>query len=85
MSKQARQYTIRNVPASVDRALRRKATERRMSLNSLLLHALESEAGVAGVLPEHHDLDVFFGSWIADVKIDRALAEQRKIQPGEWD
>jgi hypothetical protein len=27
----------------------------------------------------YKDLDSFFGSWIADLKTDQALAEQRKV------
>lgn len=81
----ARKYTIRNVPTSVDRALRSKAAGRRTSLNSLVLQALETAAGIAGDLAEHHDLDVFFGSWVADPNVDCALAEQRTIEPGEWE
>lgn len=85
MSQKARQYTIRSVPPSVDRALRRKAAARKVSLNTLLLHALQAEAGVAAEPREHHDLDSFFGSWIADPKVDRALAEQRRIDPRDWE
>ena len=44
MTSKARQYTIRNVPPRVDRALRSKAAERGLSLNALVLAALEAEA-----------------------------------------
>ena len=80
----ASQYTIRNVPPSVDRALRRRAAAARVSLNTLLLRALEAEAGVTHVR-ERHDLDSFFGSWIADPRVDRALAEVRRVEPGDWE
>jgi hypothetical protein len=85
MPTKARQYTIRNVPASVDRALRRKAAERKTSLNAVLLRALEAEAGVAAEPQEQHDLDAFFGSWIADAEVDKALAEQRHVARGDWE
>ncbi len=81
----AAQYTIRNVPMSVDRALRRKAAEHKVSLNAVVLRALEAEAGVGPTPREHHDLDSFFGTWIADRKVDRALAEQRRVDPADWD
>jgi hypothetical protein len=32
----------------------------------------------------HRDLDSFFASWTTDSKIDRALADQRKIDPKLW-
>lgn len=84
MTLKARQYTIRNVPPRVDRALRSKAAERGLSLNALVLAALEAEAGVAAPSRLHHDLDDLFGSWVPDPAVDRALLEQRRIEPGDW-
>lgn len=45
MAKNARQYTIRNVPASVDRALRQRAKELGLSFNRVALEALAAGAG----------------------------------------
>lgn len=80
----ATQYTIRNVPPSVDRALRRRAAAAKVSLNTLLLRALEAEAGVSPTR-ERHDLDGFFGSWIADPRVERALVDIRNVEPGDWE
>jgi len=85
MGAKAKQYTIRNVPSSVDRALRRKAADRKVSLNTLVLRVLEAEAGVTGEPREQHDLDVFFGTWVADAAVDRALAEQRRVDRRDWE
>ncbi len=79
----ATQYTIRNVPASVDRALRRRAEAAKVSLNTVVLRALEAEAGVAGTR-ERHDLDSFFGSWVADARVNRALEEVRRVDDQDW-
>jgi hypothetical protein len=84
MPSKARQYTVRNVPASLDRALRRKATERRISLNTLVLQALAAEAGVRPEPRRHRDLDGFFGSWIEDPAVDAALADQRQVDAADW-
>jgi hypothetical protein len=81
----SRQYTIRNVPSSVDRALRRRAAHQRVSLNAVLLSALESAAGVGPQPHEHHDLDEFFGTWRRDSKVDLALADARTVDPADWD
>ena len=81
----AKQYTIRNVSKAVDRALRKKASERRTSLNSVLLGALEKEAGVDAQPTEHSDLDFLIGSWIVDPETDRALDEQRKVDKRDWE
>lgn len=84
MTSKAHQYTIRNVPSRVDRALRTKAARKGMSLNALVLAALEAEAGVATPPRLHHDLDDLFGSWVPDRAVDRALEEQRRVEPGDW-
>lgn len=81
----AKQYTVRNVPMSVDKALRRKAAERDISLNALLLHALEVAAGVGPQPREQHDLDEFFGTWLQDSSVDRALVDVRRIDAADWD
>lgn len=84
MAQKAKQYTIRDVPPSVDRALRRIAAQQNISLNKLVLRALEAEAGLTAEPRERHDLDSFFGSWVDDPKVDRALAEQRRLDPRDW-
>lgn len=84
MSAKAHQYTIRNVPPRVHRALRKKAAERGVSLNTLLVQALEAEAGERGEARTYDDLDDLFGSWVHDKAVDRALAEQRQIDPKDW-
>ena len=77
------QYTIRRVPPSVDRALREKARRIGRSLNEVAVRALAEGAGQAANVV-YADLDGFFGSWIADPEVDRALAEQRRIDKGLW-
>ena len=84
MPLKAKQYTIRNVPLSVDRALRRKAALGKTSLNKLVLAALESAAGTSPIPREFHDLDKFFGTWVSDTKVDHALADVRQVDPLDW-
>ena len=84
MVEKATQYTIRSVPVRVDRALRRKAQDRGVSLNRLALEALEAEAGVSATPRQNHDLDRFRGSWVKDARVDRALADQRRMDPRDW-
>lgn len=55
-----------------------------MSLNTLLVQALEAEAGERGEARTYDDLDDLFGSWVHDKAVDRALAEQRQIDPKDW-
>ena len=79
------QYTVRDVPAHVDRALRRRATDEGKSLNQLLRDALTKEAG--GEVPSpmvHDDLDALAGTWDEYPEFDRALAEQDRVDPAMW-
>jgi hypothetical protein len=78
------QYTIRNVPGVVDRALRRRAARQARSLNEVAVEALARGAGVEHEASEHHDVDFLFGSWVEDRAVDRALADQRAIDPELW-
>ena len=84
MKAQAHQYTIRNVPPRLDRALRTKAVTRGVSLNTLMVQALEAEAGLGGEPRTYDDLDDLFGTWVHDKAVDRALAAQRRVDPRDW-
>ncbi len=84
MSPKAHQYTIRNVPPRVHRALAKKAAERGVSLNLLVVQALEAEAGLRPEVKVWTDLDDLFGSWVHDPAVDRALAGQRQVDPKDW-
>ena len=79
------QYTVRNVPSAVDRALRRRARNERKSLNQVLLEALAAAAG-AGQAPElvFHDLDHLSGKWVEDPGFDEAIAAQDEVDVGAW-
>ncbi len=84
MASRQHQYTIRQIPASVDQALRRRAGRLGRSLNQIALDALAREAGVEGQPERFADLDRFFGSWVRDPAVDRALAEQRLVDETLW-
>ena len=84
MRAKATQYTVRNVPRQLDRALKAKAAALGVSLNTLLVQALESEAGLRGPAKVYDDLDDLFGTWVHDRAVDQALAAQRKVDPKDW-
>jgi hypothetical protein len=77
------QYTVRDVPAHVDRALRRRASEEGKSLNQLLRDTLTKEAA-GGVDVLYHDLDAIAGTWEDDPEFDRAIAEQDRVDEAMW-
>lgn len=79
------QYTVRNIPEHVDRALRRKAREERKSLNEVLRDALIRDAA-AGEPPTrlYTDLDVLAGTWVEDPGFDEALRAQDQVDESLW-
>ncbi len=83
-SKTSHQYTIRGVPARVDRALREKSRRDGRSLNQLALDALRRFVDVPPEPAAHRDLDDLVGSWIEDPEFDAALDEQRRIDEELW-
>jgi hypothetical protein len=32
----------------------------------------------------HHDLDFMIGTWVEDPEFDKAIADQRRIDPEDW-
>ena len=78
------QYTIRNIPGTLDQALRKAAREGGKSLNEVTIEAL---ARGAGVTTEHHrqrDLADIAGTWRKDPAFDSALAAQHTIDNEMW-
>ena len=78
------QYTLRNVPPQLDRAFRHRAQEERKCLNEVALEALLQAFALKGEELKRRDLGDVAGSWIDGPKVDRALEEQRKIDPELW-
>lgn len=72
-------YTVRGVPREVDRALRRKAAQRKQSLNQLIVDEL-TEATIGS--PRRADFSDLVGQWTPDPAFDEILAAQRQI---DWD
>lgn len=78
------QYTIRAVPAAIDRALRRRAKEEDKSLNTVAVEALARGLELDAQPREHTDLDSLIGSWHPDPAFDRAVAEFSKVDEDAW-
>ena len=79
------QYTVRSVPAHIDKALRRKAQQERKSLNEVLRNALIREAEGTDV-PErvYTDLDALAGSWVDVPGFDDAIEAQDRVEEALW-
>ena len=75
------QYTIRGVPAEVDRALRKKATHLKISLNQLVVNEL-TRATIGRV--RKSDFSGLVGQWTPDPAFDEVIASQRQIDWEKW-
>ena len=78
------QYTLRNVPKHLDRALRSQAKREHKSLNEVVIAALLRAVGIEGEAPVQRDLSDIVGTWQDDPELDRVLAAQRRIDPEMW-
>jgi plasmid stability protein len=78
------QYTIRNVPNTVDEALRRAARDQGKSLNEVAIEALARGAGVTAEPARQRDLNDIAGTWRKDPAFDRAIVAQDTVDDEMW-
>ncbi|HUF64174.1 MAG TPA: hypothetical protein VMN36_19010 [Verrucomicrobiales bacterium] len=78
------QYTIRAVPAAIDRALRRRARQEAKSLNAVVVEALARGLELDAQPAEHTDLDALIGSWQEDPAFDRAISDFERVDEEAW-
>jgi plasmid stability protein len=78
------QYTLRNIPPTLDEILRARAREQGKSLNDVAIEVLLVGLGLAGKPMKRRDLSDIAGSWAADPETDQALQDQRRIDPDLW-
>jgi hypothetical protein len=78
---QSVQYTIRGIPAEVDRVFRQKAARRKQSLNHLILEEL---IAVSIGQRRKADFSDLTGKWTPDPAFDEILASQRQIDWEKW-
>ncbi len=77
------QYTIRDVPPSVDAAIRRRAKATGTSLNRAANDALAEGAGVGGER-RRRDLSDITGTWKRDRAVEAALTAQDEVDKALW-
>ncbi len=78
------QYTIRNVPESLDRELRERARRKGLSLNDVAIEAIKRGLGIVDSDQTYDDLDDLVGTWQHDETFDRAIADQDTVDAGAW-
>ena len=78
------QYTIRNIPVSIDRELRERSRRNDKSLNETVVDTLRRGLGIGPDEPSYDDLDDLIGTWKDDPDFDRAVAEQDTVDETLW-
>ena len=75
------QYTIRGIPREVDEALRKKAHQRKIGMNQLLVEVLMRATSTSAPLPV---VEVNGRRVKEDPEFDRVLEAQRKVDGELW-
>ena len=78
------QYTLRNVPKALDRALRQRARRESKSLNEVALEAIAQGLGIAETPVVRRELGDLAGTWQEDPEFYSALADQHRVDPELW-
>ncbi len=81
MREQAVQYTVRGVPADVDRALRDRAARQKKSVNQVILDELTNATIGTRQIADFSDL---VGRLQPDSAFDDILESQRKVDLDDW-
>jgi len=75
------QYTVRGVPAEVDRALRDRAERQNISINQVILDELTKATVGRKQIADFSDL---VGKWQPDKSFDEIVQSQRTIDADDW-
>jgi hypothetical protein len=81
MRTEVAQYTIRGIPSEVDRALRKKAAQLKISLNQVVVDELTKATIGRSRKADFSDL---VGRWTPDPAFDETIAAQRQIDWDKW-
>lgn len=78
------QYTVRKIPAALDKVIRGKARAEGKSMNEVALQALVQGLGLSGESVFRRDLGDIAGTWTKDKAVEEALAAQDRVDPDLW-
>jgi len=84
------QFTVRGIPASVEKAINDEAEQKGVSHNKAIIHLLEKAAGAhnkgKASSSLYHDLDHLCGIWDEkeELAFRKSLESQRKIERDLW-
>lgn len=78
------QYTIRNIPPTLDSVLRLQAVKTRRSLNEVVVETLQKATGWDAKTKTYTDFDWLYGSGGIEPKEDSAFKNQRLVDLEAW-
>jgi len=78
------QYTLRNIPEQVDKALRDKARRERRSINQVAIDVMARALGIKEGPAKQRDLADIAGSGKFDSAMREEHARQRQIDDDLW-
>jgi plasmid stability protein len=80
------QYTIRDVPAVVDKEIRLMSKRSGRSMNAISVEALRIGLNIRNVPEPNHNLDKLFGTLSKEnaAAINRASYELRSVDSSDW-
>ena len=78
------QYTVRDIPDDVNKALRDKARAKGKSINRSVVEALRHGLCLDTPMQKKRDLSDFIGKSKPDPDMDKALAEFNQIDWEDW-
>jgi hypothetical protein len=80
--------TLRNIPPKVQKGIRERTRQKRISANRAVIELLQERLAVPqrGKDGLYHDLDDLFGTWSAEEaeEFDRITREMRQIDKDMW-
>ena len=78
------QYTLRNIPAALDKVIRGRARAEGKSMNEIAVKALVQGLGLGGESVVRRDLGDIAGTWKKDKAVEEALAAQDRVDEDLW-
>jgi len=78
------QYTLRDIPPRLDVELRERARKEGKSLNQVAIEAMAQGLGIVGTRSRRRSLDDVAGTWKPDAAVEKAIADQDRVDPAMW-
>ncbi len=78
------QYTIRNIPSPVDKAIKKRSKQSGKSFNQTVVDLLSLQTFGTTSVPDNQDFDWLFNKNTLDHNFDRAIEDISQIDDKLW-